>query len=254
MLPAERKQRIVELVTQRDGCSVAELATELDFSKATIRRDLQELEDEGRIERSHGGAVPASSVGQERSYGQREIDRFDVKQPIGRRAIQLREDAQVVSFDAGTTTMAVARAVPEGAAFEAVTNMPDLATVLLERGVDVTVTGGSLRPRTRALVGPTAESFLEDHHVDLLYIGTNGIGADAGLTTPNEAEAAVKSRMVDHAARVVLVADSSKFDEQSFVAVADLTEIDTLVTDTEPTGRLATALDDAGVTILLTDS
>lgn len=250
MLPAERKRRIVELVTQQDGCSVAELATELDFSKATIRRDLQELESEGRIERSHGGAVPASSVRQERSYGQREVDRLDAKQAIGAHATDLLQDAQVVSFDAGTTTMAVAQSLPGDAAIEAVTNMPEMATTLLEKGVDVTVTGGSLRPRTRALVGATAEQFLEDHYVDLLYVGINSLDATAGLTTPNEAEAAVKSRFVEQATRVVLVADSSKFDEQSFVTVADLDEVDTLVTDEAPVGELAGALEDAGVTVL----
>jgi DeoR family fructose operon transcriptional repressor len=250
MLPAERKRRIVELVTQQDGCSVAELATELDFSKATIRRDLQELESEGRIERSHGGAVPASSVRQERSYGQREVDRLDAKQAIGAHATDLLQDAQVVSFDAGTTTMAVAQSLPGDAAIETVTNMPEMATTLLEKGVDVTVTGGSLRPRTRALVGATAEQFLEDHYVDLLYVGINSLDATAGLTTPNEAEAAVKSRFVEQATRVVLVADSSKFDEQSFVTVADLDEVDTLVTDEAPVGELAGALEDAGVTVL----
>lgn len=253
MLPAERKRRIVELVTERDGCSVADLASELDFSKATIRRDLQELEDSGRIERSHGGAVPATSVGRERSYGQREVDRLDAKQAIATRAVELLDDAGVVSFDAGTTTMAVARAVPSGADFEAVTNMPDLATTLLEQGIEVTVTGGTLRPRTRALVGPTAESFLDTHHVDLLYIGTNALDAGAGLTTPNEAEAAIKSRLVEHAGRVVLVADSSKFGDQSFVTFADIDEVDTLVTDEAPTGPLAAALAEAGVTVLEAD-
>lgn len=250
MLPAERKRRIVELVTERDGCSVADLAAELDFSKATIRRDLQELEDSGRIERSHGGAVPVSSVGQERSYGQREVDRLDAKQAIGASAVDLIQDAQVVSFDAGTTTMAVARAVSDAHSFEAVTNMPDLATVLLETGIEVTVTGGTLRSRTRALVGPTAESFLDSHHVDLLFIGTNAIDAETGLTTPNEAEAAVKSSLVEHAARVVLVADSSKFDEQSFVTFAGLDDVDTLVTERAPTGALAGALEDADVDVV----
>ena len=254
MLPAERKRRIVELVTERDGCSVADLAADLDFSKATIRRDLQELEDSGRIERSHGGAVPASSVGQERSYGQREVDRLAAKQAIGARAADLIQDAGVVSFDAGTTTMAVARTVPGERSFEAVTNMPDLATTLLEKGFEVTVTGGTLRPRTRALVGPTAESFLDSHHVDLLYIGTNALDPETGLTTPNEAEAAVKSRLVEHATRVVLVADSSKFGEQSFVTFADLGDIDTLVTDRAPTDALPTALEDAGVDVVEADS
>lgn len=250
MLPAERKRRIVELVTERDGCPVAELATELDFSKATIRRDLQELEDDGRVERSHGGAVPVSSVGQERTYSQREVDRLDAKEAIGKRAAELVDDATVVSFDAGTTTMAVGRAIPADATFEAVTNMPELGTRLLDTGLDVTLTGGTVRPRTRAMVGPTAEAFLDSRHVDLLFIGTNGIDAGTGLTTPDESEAAIKSLFVDHATRVVLVADSSKFYEQSFVTFAQLSDVDTLVTETTPAGELAGALDDAGVTVL----
>src|SRR6056297_4285323 len=101
MLPAERKRTIVQLVTERDGCSVAVLADELEFSKATIRRDLRDLEEEGRIERSHGGAVPASSVGTERTYQQREVNNLEAKQAIGERAAEEIRDGQVVFFDAG---------------------------------------------------------------------------------------------------------------------------------------------------------
>src|SRR6056297_3272383 len=99
MLPAERKRTIVELVTERDGCSVAQLADELGFSKATIRRDLRDLEAEGRIERSHGGAVPTSSVGTERPYDKREVERLSAKQAIANRAKAEVRDGQVVFFD-----------------------------------------------------------------------------------------------------------------------------------------------------------
>ncbi len=248
MLPAERRRRIVELVTERDGCSVADLASELDFSKATIRRDLQELEDEGQVERSHGGAVPVSSVGRERSYGQREVQRLDAKEAIADRAVEEIRDDQVVCFDAGTTTMALAQAVPADAVLDAVTNMPELATVLMERDVDVSVTGGRLRPRTRALVGPSTETFLERRHIDLLFLGTNSV-LPSGLTTPDEDEAAVKSLMVERASRVVLVADGSKFGEQSYVAFADLDDVDVLVTDEAPVGDLRAALEDSGVSV-----
>lgn len=249
MLPAERKRRIVELVTEREGCSVAALADELDFSKATIRRDLQDLEDDGRVERSHGGAVPVSAVGQEPTYDEREVERLDAKRAIGQRAArELRAD-QVAFFDAGTTTMSVARAVPTEAGVTAVTNMPELGAALLDRGFEVTLTGGSMRERTRALVGPAAESFLERRHVDLLFLGTNGLAANVGLTTPNQEEAAMKSLMVEHAARVVLVADSSKFGERHFVTFADLAAVDLLVTDEPPTGDLADALAEAEVSV-----
>jgi DeoR family fructose operon transcriptional repressor len=246
MLPAERKRTIVQLVTKQDGCSVATLAEELDFSKATIRRDLQDLEAEGRIERSHGGAVPASSAGRERSYGQREVDRLAAKQAIGRRASEEIRDGHVVCFDAGTTTMEVARAAPDSG-YVAVTNMAEIALELADTEVDVKLTGGTMRPRSHALVGPTAEAFLDRTNFDILFLGTNGVAADTGLSTPNEAEAEVKRRMIAAASRVVLVTDGSKFGERSFVSVADPADIDLVVTDTALPSDLADAFQDADV-------
>jgi len=248
MLPAERKRTIVQLVTEQDGCSVATLAEELEFSKATIRRDLQDLETEGRIERSHGGAVPVSSAGRERSYDQREVDRLEAKQAIAARASEEIRDGHVVCFDAGTTTTEVARAAPDNG-FVGVTNMPDLSLELADTGVDVKLTGGTVRSRSHACVGPAAESFLHQRNFDLLFLGTNGITADTGLSTPDEDEAAVKRAMVANARRVVLVADSSKFGERSFVTVADLDAVDLFVTDEPLPGELADAFAETDVVV-----
>jgi len=248
MLPAERKRTIVELVTERDGCSVGRLAEELDFSKATIRRDLQDLAAEGRIERSHGGAVPVSSVSRERSYDQREVERLDAKRAIAGRASEEIRDGHVVCFDAGTTTTEVARAAPDSG-FIGVTNMPELALELAEGTVDVKLTGGTMRPRSHALVGPDAENFLDRRNFDLLFLGTNGVTADTGLSTPDEDEAAVKRAMVANAARVVLVADSTKFGERSFVSVAEPSAVDLFVTDRPLPGELADAFAETDVVV-----
>lgn len=247
MLPAERKRTIVQLVTEEDGCSVARLAEELEFSKATIRRDLQDLEAEGRIERSHGGAVPVSSVGRERPYDQREVDRLAAKQAIASRAREEIRDGQVVCYDAGTTTMEVARAAPGG--YVAVTNMPEIALELADTETSVQLTGGSLRQRSHALVGPAAEAFLAQRNFDLLFLGTNGMAADTGLSTPDEDEAAIKRRMVERATRVVLVTDRSKFGERSFVSVADPGDVDLVVTNADLPPALAEAFDHAEVAV-----
>lgn len=239
MLPAERKRRIVELVTAADGRSVEALADGLEFSKATIRRDLRELEDRGLIERSHGGAVPATSVGDEQAYGQKEVQNLDEKRAIADRAIEEISEGQVVFFDAGTTTMQVATQAPKDGSMLAVTNSPRLALEVGTEDNDVKVTGGTLRRRTRSLVGPTAESFLEHTNFDLLFLGTNAIDADVGLTTPNEEEARVKALMVERATRVVLVADATKIGDRSFVTFAEIGDIDLFITDgnIDDTGR-----------------
>jgi len=231
MLPAERKRRIVELVTERDGQSVEALADELGYSKATIRRDLHELEDRGLIERSHGGAVPVTSVGHEQAYGQKEVQNLDAKRAIAARAVEEITEGQVVFFDAGTTTMQVAQNAPKDGSMLAVTNSPRLAVELGKEDNDVKLTGGTLRRRTRSLVGPTAEAFLERTNFDLLFLGANAVDVETGLTTPNEEEARVKELMVEKASRVVLVADASKVGERSFVTFAGLDDIDLFVTD-----------------------
>lgn len=248
MLPEQRKRRIVALVTEQDGCSVADLAAELGVSKPTIRRDLQELEDQSLIERSHGGAVPATAVGSEQPYGQREVQRLDAKVAIAERAAEGIAEGDVVFFDSGTTTLEVAKRVP--GPIVAVTNSPVIALELEGTDSDVKLTGGRLRHRSRSLVGPSAESFMERMNFDLLFLGANGIGTD-GFMTPDEDEARIKSLMVEKAARTVAVADATKFGERSFLRFADLEEVDELVTDGEPPDAIREACANAGLDVTM---
>ncbi|KAB1196280.1 MULTISPECIES: HTH-type transcriptional regulator GlpR [Haloferax] len=250
MLPAERKRRIVELVSESDGRSVEDLSENLGYSKATIRRDLRELEDRGLIERSHGGAVPVTSVGREQTYGQREVQNLEAKRAIAERAIEELAEGQVVFFDAGTTTMEVARKVPNDGSVLAVTNSPRLAIELNDEDNEVKLTGGTLRRRTRALVGPTAESFMERTNFDVLFLGTNALDVESGLTTPNEDEARMKELMVKKSSKVILVADASKLGRRSFVKFASLEDIDLFITDDELDPATREEIESAGVDVV----
>lgn len=247
MLPEQRKRRIVALVTEHNGRSVAELAEDLGVSKATVRRDLQQLEDQSLIERSHGGAVPVTTVGREQPYGQREVQRLDAKVAIAERAVEEIQEGWVVFFDSGTTTLEVAKRVP--GSIVAVTNSPVIALELDRADCEVKLTGGTLRHRSRALVGPSAESFMQRTNFDLLFLGANAIGAE-GLMTPDEDEARMKSLMVQRAKHVVAVADASKFGERSFVNFAALDEIDRVITDGEPPADVRDACESAGGSIV----
>lgn len=249
MLPAERKRKIVEMVSEHDGCSVEELADAFGFSKATLRRDLSQLESEGMIERSHGGAVPVTTVGREQTYDQREVQNLDAKMAIADRAVDEIHEGQVVFFDSGTSTMEVAKCAPMDGSFLPVTNSPVLALELGREDNEVKLTGGTFRERTRALVGPSAEDFMDRMNFDLLFVGTNGLHVDAGLTTPNEDEARIKERMIERAARVVLVADETKLGERSFVQFAALDDLDLFVTDAELSDDEWDAFESAGVTV-----
>lgn len=248
MLPATRQRTIIELVSENGGCSVKELSSQLDVSKATIRRDLGTLEDEGLIERSHGGAVPITSVGREQTYQQKGVQNLTEKAAIAERAVEEIIGEQVVFFDSGTTTMEVAKRVSADEVTLAVTNSPLIALELGADDQEVKLTGGTLRGRTRALVGPTTEAFLERMHFDLLVLGTNTIDTE-GLMTPNEEEARIKELIIEHSTRIILVADHTKLGERSVVRFADLEDIDTFVVDQEPGEAERESLESANVTI-----
>ena len=253
MLPEERKQEIVGYVERQEGASVAELAETLGVSESTIRRDLTDLKQDGLLRRSHGGALPAANVASEPSFAQRSVQNLDAKRAIAERAVAEITEGQVVFFDAGTTTMQVAQNAPKDGSMLAVTNSPRLAVELGKEDNDVKLTGGTLRRRTRSLVGPTAESFLERTNFDLLFLGANAVDVESGLTTPNEEEARVKELMVQRASRVVLVADASKIGERSFVTFADLSDVDLFVTAGEIDDEVRERFEAEDVTLVVAD-
>lgn len=253
MLPKERQRRIVDIVNENGSCSVTELAEKLDYSKPTIRRDLNTLESEGLIDRSHGGAVPVDKVGAEQSYRQREVQHLESKQAIAERAVEELLDNEIAFFDGGTTTIQIARQMPEDRSYVAVTNSPLLADELVGSADEVKLTGGTLRGKTRALVGPTAEQFMHRMNFDLVFLGTNGIDPDAGLTTPSEDEAEIKSLMTEKSKRVILVSDGSKFGQRSFARFAELEDVDLLLTDEDPPEPLSSALESAEVSVIVTE-
>ncbi|MFC6976900.1 HTH-type transcriptional regulator GlpR [Halomicroarcula sp. GCM10025709] len=250
MLPEERKQEIVGYVERQDGASVSELADELRVSESTIRRDLTELNQDGLVRRSHGGALPAAHVASEPSFAQRSVQNLDAKRLIAERAVKEITDGDVVFFDSGTTVLEVAKAAPKDGSFTAVTNSIELGFELGTGDGRLKVTGGNQRNKSRSLVGPVGERFLRSHHFDLLFLGTNSIDLDAGLSTPNEPEGRMKQLMVDQSERVVLLADGSKFGRRSYVQFAPLTAIDTLVTEARLADERRRALRDRSIEVV----
>ncbi|MFB6201022.1 MAG: HTH-type transcriptional regulator GlpR [Halorhabdus sp.] len=229
MLPDERKRRIAELVTRRRGCSVEELSAELDVSETTIRRDLNDLEERNAIERTHGGAMPVLDRLSE--YQQRTVRNREAKRAIAERAVKEIHEGQVVLFDAGSTTLEISRQVEDDMAFTAVTVHPMLAYELGDTEADTRLTGGQLKPEQHRLTGPLARQAIERMNFDLVFLGLEGIDADAGLTTAYHDAARDKELMVANSQQTAVVADHSKFDSQSIVQFADVADVDMVLTD-----------------------
>lgn len=229
--PEQRRRSITELVTKHGGLSVAELASHLEVSASTVRRDLTNLAERNLVERTHGGAVPVTNVGVERPFKRRFVQHLERKQAIAERAVQEISEGHVVYFDAGTTTMQVAKETPDDGSTIVVTNSPLLLPQLSREDGTVKLTGGEYRNETKALVGPTTEDYIRNSNFDLAFIGVNGIEPDGMLSAPNESEAKIKQLAVEHSTRIVVVTVVQKFGEQSFRRFGSIDDIDLLITD-----------------------
>lgn len=234
MYPEERQQAIAAQVIAQGRASVTELAQTYDVTTETVRRDLAVLDRAGVLRRVHGGAVPTRALHLvEPSVEAREATRSTQKQAVARAAAEfLPRSGSTVLLDAGTTTARLAAALPLDRDLVVVTNSVPIAARLAGLGsVSLQLLGGRVRGLTQATVGDQAVATLGSLRVDVAFIGTNGITARHGLSTPDPDEAAVKRAMVNCANFVVVVADSSKIGHEEFVSFAPVEYLDVLVTD-----------------------
>jgi DeoR family transcriptional regulator of aga operon len=247
MLRAERLSALLEALTSERSVDVGAMAAEIDVSSATVRRDLRTLQEQGLLVRTHGGAVP-SDLDLELPVRYRSSRRRSEKQRIALAAAELVPDGSVVGLTGGTTTTEVARVLCDRSGITIVTNALNIASELVLRSnIRLVVIGGSARHASYELVGPSAESMLARYHLDLAFIGTDGVTLAGGCTTHDEMEAHTDRAFLGRSRRVVVVADSSKLGRTAFAHICDLSEVDDVITDSEADPVVLKELADAGV-------
>lgn len=251
MYAPERHQEILTLARSAGRADVSELALVLEVTPETIRRDLSVLERQGLLRRVHGGAIPVERLGIEPGIADKEGLLAPEKARIATLALSEVPDGGTVVLDAGTTTIRLAEMLPIDRELQVVTSSLPIATVLAGRpNLTLHLVGGTVRGRTLAAVGPWAERALADIHADVVFLGTNGITPERGVTTPDLGEAAVKRALVRAARRVVVLADHTKVGRSDFAKVASLEEIDLLITDSGIDHELHAELENAGLAVL----
>jgi DeoR family transcriptional regulator of aga operon len=246
MRQAERLGVILEELSAAGSVAVADLSGRLGVSAATVRRDLEHLEDQRLLTRTHGGAV-AQMVSYKLPLRYRSARRQEQKRRIGQEAATRVHDGAVIGLTGGTTTTEVARALVERQ-LTVVTNALNIASELAIRpNIKLVLTGGVVRSESYELVGPLADSALSGLHMDLAFIGADGITAASGLTTHHEIEAHTDRALIERASRVVVVADGSKLGRVAFVSICPISAVHELVTDGEADARELQSLRDAGL-------
>lgn len=252
MYAQERQAVIVNRARTAGRVEVAELAIDFSVTAETIRRDLKALERAGLLRRVHGGAVVVDLFGFEPTLAVRESVKTEEKASIAAAALQFLPEEGAIALDAGSSTLRLAEQLPADRPLTVVTNSLPIAMLLAPR-VELTVhlIGGRVRGRTQATVGNQATDYLGGVFVDVAFLGTNGFSVRRGLTTPDSSEAAVKSKFVECARRVVVLADHTKYASDHFAHVADLADVTAIVTDAQLPQDAVAELEAAGPQVVL---
>lgn len=249
MLAAQRREVLLDRLRQ-DGRIVAkDLAVELGLSEDSVRRDLRELAAAGLCQRVYGGALPVSPAVVD--YAGRQTVAVDSKQRVARRAARLVLPGSTVILDGGTTALAVVRALPRDLRATVVTHSPTVAAALAEHPtVDVLVLGGRLFKHSVVTCGAAAAEAASAVTADVFLLGVTGVHHEAGLTTGDPDEAAMKRALAARAGDTYVLASAEKIGAASPFRVLPLGEVSGIVTDVDVDSPARQALVAAGAVLL----
>jgi len=251
-----RQDRILEALQSSGLVTVDGLCEMLQISIATVRRDLQDLEDRALLRRARGGAVPIGPLFYEpfrhdTSFQEKVSSFAEEKRRIARAAARLVRPGDTIALSGGTTTTEVARGFMSIEGLTIITNTINVAMELSAcKGIEVIVTGGCLRGNWFTLVGPLANLAAQMIYADIMFLGVDGIAATLGLSCTNSQEAEYLRIMAQHAKRKVVVTDHSKIGVQSKWMLCPAREITTLITDTGASDKSISPFEQMGIEVI----
>ncbi|MFC4591540.1 DeoR/GlpR family DNA-binding transcription regulator [Sphaerisporangium corydalis] len=245
----DRLRAIMDALMTSDSVSVAELAAQHGVSEMTIRRDLDELAQQGVARRIRGGAQSLLLRGEEPPFGVREHEATDDKRRIATEVAGLLADGEAIVLDGGTTTLAVARELHDRRLTVLPLALQSVQALSTAPRIRLVLPGGEVRHGELNITGPLTVNAIASLRFDTAVIGCCGLSAEHGMTAHNLEDVAVKQAAIASARRVVVAADSSKFRQTAFATVCPPAGIDVLVTDAGIPRDQHDALTAAGVTV-----
>ncbi len=249
MLTTQRKQLILDKLAADGQVLSRDLSLEFAVSEDTIRRDLRELAAEGRLQRVHGGALPASTA--VATFAERKSLRTDAKKRLAQKGVSLISPGQVVIIDGGTTTGELVRCLPADLAITVVTHSPGIALALVEHPlIEVILIGGRLFKHSIVTVGAATIEGIDRIQADLFFMGATGIHPDAGLTTGDYEEACIKRAFSGRAAETVVLGSPEKINSASPFQIGPLSLINTLVVEADTDSAWLKAVAAKGITVV----
>ena len=230
--PELRKKIILELLNYNDFISVHEIINRCNVSEVTVRRDLADLEDKGLLIRTHGGAVKSVAAGYLFTYDNKISRRKENKEDICRTASTFIKNNDIIFIDCGSTLSFLAKFVTKFDSLTIITNsLPIVSELINFPNIKLILIGGEVISERKAIYGVFAVNNISQYHADKAFIGADGVSLSGGLTSYDENEAYISSKMLEKSDEVYLLCDSSKIEKNSFVKFASLSSVDYIVTD-----------------------
>jgi DeoR/GlpR family transcriptional regulator of sugar metabolism len=250
VLVAERRQRVLDLVSRKGVVALEDIAREIEASQSTLRRDLNYWHEQGVLKRTHGGAIYLGDNSGLPALEDRMERQTDEKRSIARAAASRIRNGDALLLDGGTTTLEVARLLV-GRPLQIVTNSLPIANLFAsDRETDLVVLGGYVYPKTGVALGPMTVKAMEDIHVQQAILSCGGITAK-GLFNSNLLLVETERRMLRCANEVVVVADHTKIGRQALAFLCELSAIDTLIVDAEISPEQRQLVEEAGVRLVV---
>lgn len=250
MLPITRKNKIKELIKQKKSITVSELTKTFGVTDETIRRDLQQLEQEGFLYRTYGGAYISEGVENDVDVNIREHIHIEGKQKIAKACLQFISNGDSIFLDASTTSLGIASLL-KGLTLTVTTNSIKIANKLYEyENINVVLIGGKISHPSMSCLGRIAESNLKNYFFDVCFTSCRALNMNHGITDSNELQAEIRKLAIEHANKTFLIADYTKFDRTAFTKICDFSKINTLIVDKEPSSEWKEFLMSEGIELI----
>ncbi|NSL52151.1 DeoR/GlpR family DNA-binding transcription regulator [Calidifontibacillus erzurumensis] len=231
MLPIARKNKIKQMILVKKSVTVAELTKLFKVTEETIRRDLKQLEDEGVLIRTYGGAYISEGVQNDVDVKLREHIHVEGKQKIASKCLQYIKNGDSIFLDASTTSLVIASMLKD-IKLTVVTNSIKIVNALSDNpNINIVVIGGTLDRSSLSNVGRNAELHLKQYFFDTAFISCRSISMNHGITDSNELQAGMRKLAAEHGNKTILIADYTKFNRTSFASICDFDSIDAIIVD-----------------------
>lgn len=227
-----RRSKIIELLNKKNVISISEISKMFNVSEVSVRNDFALFEKKGLLIRTRGGAISKQVSDFDLNLSQRLKQNFHQKQRIGKRASECIQDGNTVIMDSGSTVIEVAKNLKDKKNIKLITNSLPIAEIVADNEqIEAIITGGTLRPEMRSLIGNITEKTILNYRCDVAILGADGIDSEMGLYTNLENEASLVQSMIKISKKIIIVTDSSKFSNNRFAKIVDISDVDIIITD-----------------------